>query len=228
MSVPPGGGERLSFGDAPPPPGEGEPSSLGGGWTSGGGVPCAVQCVSNARVQATPGVGSVHFWLFAIAWTRGGGGTRLCFARISTLPADLHDLLPSCLGAQNAERSGRGCTGRAAPSWYQRQPLCSVHRKGRGEVGSGYQSPPPEHQPHNPAPPPSPPFWLMYVWAYVGPSSAWTKLVHRPETRLTASWPGDVVQEAQGAAPFWHRSPAGANSTALRGSASIGLATWLH
>ena len=30
--------------------------------------------VSNTLVQATPGVGSVNFWSFTVAWTRGGGG----------------------------------------------------------------------------------------------------------------------------------------------------------
>ena len=30
--------------------------------------------VSNALVQATLGVGSVDFWSFTVAWTRGGGG----------------------------------------------------------------------------------------------------------------------------------------------------------
>ena len=33
----------------------------------------ALRRVSNARVQATPGVGSVNFWSFTVAWTRGGG-----------------------------------------------------------------------------------------------------------------------------------------------------------
>ena len=32
--------------------------------------------VSNTLVQATLGVGSVYFWSFTVAWTRGGGGIR--------------------------------------------------------------------------------------------------------------------------------------------------------
>ena len=32
--------------------------------------------VSNTLVQATLGVGSVNFWSFTVAWTRGGGGAH--------------------------------------------------------------------------------------------------------------------------------------------------------
>ena len=36
-------------------------------------VPRTVSCTSCTRVQATLGVGSVHFWSFTIAWTKRGG-----------------------------------------------------------------------------------------------------------------------------------------------------------
>ena len=37
-------------------------------------VPCTVQRVSNTLVSATLGVGSVNFWSFTVAWTKGPGG----------------------------------------------------------------------------------------------------------------------------------------------------------
>ena len=36
-------------------------------------VPCTVDRVSNTLGQATPGVDSVNFWSFTVAWTWGGG-----------------------------------------------------------------------------------------------------------------------------------------------------------
>jgi len=56
-------------------------------------VPCTVSRVSNTRVQATLGVGSVNFKSFTIAWT--GGGEPLCafctdFARLHLLFAIVH------------------------------------------------------------------------------------------------------------------------------------------
>ena len=33
-----------------------------------------LRSVSNTPVQATPGVGSVNFWSFTVAWTGWGGG----------------------------------------------------------------------------------------------------------------------------------------------------------
>ena len=53
-----------------------------------------LQHISNAPVQATPGVGSVNFWSFTVACTRGGGGLRQGPVEV-VLPALLPMRLPS-------------------------------------------------------------------------------------------------------------------------------------
>ena len=69
-------------------------------------VPCTVSRVSNTRVQATLGVGSVNFRSFIVAWTRGGRVINVCgpvLANIILVASDISGMLfagphhiPSC------------------------------------------------------------------------------------------------------------------------------------
>ena len=52
----------------------------------------APPCPSNAYVQAAIGTGSINFWSFTVAWTRGGGGGKLVLTTCQTCYLDLVEL----------------------------------------------------------------------------------------------------------------------------------------
>ena len=81
--------------------------------------------VSSTVVQATLGVGSVNFWSFTVAWTRGGKGTiRIMILRLSCFEAVFDFKLTGSW--EHFARDICDRNGGKGPRWYLGHPPESV------------------------------------------------------------------------------------------------------